>query len=168
MQLGRIDDGVCTFWPALRVCATSPPASNSQEAKRRTTNWLWNEIVTLKNVCGFMHCLPRKVLEMYLYLQECHLKQKAESEVEICLKGFIWVDFYHICWRGCLLRLTSLVHFIAYSWKNNTIKNYSGKNTLRANIKCVQVKLKTQRAYFKTKKIPLIPFYPYPHLNPTF
>lgn len=33
-----------------------------------------------------MLCLPRKVLEMYLYLQECHLKQKAESEVEICLK----------------------------------------------------------------------------------
>lgn len=61
-----------------------------------------------------------------------------------------------------------MVHFIAYSWKNNIIKNYSGKNTLRANIKCVQVKIKTQRAYFKTKKIPLIPFYPYPHLNPTF
>lgn len=47
-----------------------------------------------------MHRLPRKVLETYLYLQECHLKQKAESEVEICLKELL--NFVRFCLGGIL------------------------------------------------------------------
>lgn len=33
-----------------------------------------------------MHSVARKVLEKYLYLQECHLKQKGKNEVDIYLK----------------------------------------------------------------------------------
>lgn len=56
-----------------------------------------------------MLCLPRKVLEMYLYLQECHLKQKAESEVEICLKVLLnFVRFHQGRFLSHLLKRISV------------------------------------------------------------
>ena len=48
-----------------------------------------------------MHSMPRKALEIHLYLQECHLKQKVESEVEICLKVLLNFVSFEQCGMFC-------------------------------------------------------------------
>lgn len=103
----RIDDGVCTSWPALWASATSPSSflwPSGIWKKKSITNLPWNEIVALKNVYGFVHFVQRKVLEMYSHIRESHLKQKVESELGIYVKvllNFVMFPLCGMCCRCC-------------------------------------------------------------------